>query len=299
MSNSIPLGQLIFNQIEIDPENIAKACRDFLIHGSKKHVIGLDDLVIVSDQANLVRAFSTLADALHAGTKFFDAVAYFSLPPGSRPEVRVASNDELPDKRGLNEVGEALFFQLFHVMVRGSPNSSNIDDTQIPGFLRNVRGLKEAPAVYAKRISSFSLDKIDWRFIRQLPWERMAQEAINRLGLGVAGYRMLGPFKHYPADKTLTPSVANAVEIAKKMATSPADWTIHSVTRSADFIQRFGNLNANLKNLITLAYSESTIDMMLQNKLLYEKPTFDARHQQFMSWPTDVTLNDPIFPIRH
>lgn len=296
MASQFPIGNLQFKNIVINPYDVANACRDFLIHGSKKNVISVSDLTIVSDQQTQPPAFVDLAMAMKHGTKFFDAVAYFSMPHNARPKILVADNVDLPDARGMNDVAEALFYQLFHVMVRGTPNSANNENGQIPGFLKNVRGLKEMPAVYANRICSFDLMKIDWRFIRLLPWNEISQEATNRLGLGLAGYRMLSPFKHYPADKTLTAAEENAIKIAITMATAPADWAIHAVTRSADFIQQFGNLNANLKNLITRAYSAETIEMMVVNKLLYERPTFDARHQQFLSWPQEIVLSDPIFP---
>lgn len=296
MASNIPIGNLSFDSVVLDPQDIANACHAFLVQGSRRNVISIEDLVIVSDATTKPAAFVNLAMAIEHGTRFFDAVAYFSIPHNLRPEIRAADYDDLPDTRDMNAIAEALFYQLFHVMVRGSPNRSMNMDSQIPGFLKNVRGLKETPAFYADRICSFDLMKIDWRFIRLLPWGEISQEAINRLGLGLAGYRMLAPFKHYPVDRTLTPAEENAVKIARIMATSPADWSIHAVTRSADFIQKFGNLNANLKNLISRVYSTESIDMMVANKLLYERPAFDARHQQFLSWPQHIDLTEPIFP---
>jgi hypothetical protein len=153
----------------------------------------------------------------------------------------------------------------------------------VPKFLRTVMGLTENPSVYVQRLASFPINLFGGKWIRNVTIAGFGSEAITRLGLGVAGYRMFGPFKMFQPRAGLPANILEAVRAAREIAEAPADWLIHPVTRDAAVLTRFGNLNANLGNSILAAFTQADIDVMVNRRIIYATPVLDPLHLRHLA----------------
>jgi hypothetical protein len=296
---ALPLGDIIFNIVDVKLDQIAHVLRSFLIVGSKRATISIQSLVIISDKEVRPQRFENIAQALENGTKLFDAICYFSLPADQRPEISVPVEGQLPDTRDPVEISRAFFYQCFLVLTRGSPSVSN-DSTigsSVPAFLARILALNRAPAFYADRLAGFPIINLDWRFVSHFDYNDIGQEALNRFGLGVAGYRLLNPFKLYVPKDNITAQQRVAYNFLRGIATRPADWSIHPVTRDTAIIQEFGSINNNAGNLILDIYTNAQIENMIATKVLYKYPIRDPKSTQYLTWndTTRINLARPIF----
>jgi hypothetical protein len=297
---ALPLGDIVFNIVDIKLDQIAQVLRSFLIVGSKRATISIESLVIVSDKEAMPQRFESIAEALANGTKLFDAICYFSLPAEQRPDIVAPIDGQLPDTKDPVEISRAFFYQCFLVLTRGSPSISN-DATigsSVPAFLARILGLNKAPLFYADRLAGFPIVNLDWRFVSYFDYSDIGQEALNRFGLGVAGYRLLNPFKLYVPRDNITPQQRIAYNFLRTIAVRPADWSIHPVTRDTAIIQEFGSINNNAGNLILDIYTQAQIDNMIATKVLFKYPIKDPKSTQYLTW-NDTTRINLIRPIFH
>lgn len=87
---------------------------------------------------------------------------------------------------------------------------------------------------------------------------------MNRLGLGVAGYRLVLIFNIVEPDLYTTksttkneycqsknpPYLDSAVEVIRSFKTAGYCWDFHPATRSPKIINTYGNINKNATNLM-------------------------------------------------
>lgn len=296
---AIPLGDLEIPIINLRHEDIATAIQDLLVAGSQKGKVTPDDLHLIRKEEPYDEPFSTVAEGLEHGNKFFDMLCYFCIDAADRPEPQSPDPGSVPEIITTSDLSDALFYVAFYLLTRGSPPSGDNRTVgpAVPAFLWNILGLREAPGEYAAKLASFELSKMSHRWIEYINWTTIGAEAQNRFGLGVAGYRMFAPFKLYTAKSGASAEAIRAYEWARHVATQPADWSIHSVTRDPNILQHFGNLNKNLANLILECFTEAEITEMVANRVLFAAPTRDPRHTNWRGWSTDdlPVLTRPIF----
>lgn len=299
---AIPLGQINFRVVTINYANFARALQSFLAYGSRKGHIEISDLCIVSDQTPIPTRFTDVEEAIKHGTKFFDACMYFSLPEGDRPQISPMTNDTVPDSRTFGSIGEAVFVIYFYLLTRARPPARTGDDAAhpTPRFLEGVLSLTKGNPYYLDLASGFDVSKMDHKWIEDVDIGTLGDEFKNRAGLGVAGYRMFGPYKSYQPKPGLPQNLLNAVQVAHRIATSPPDWDIHPVTRNPELLSRMGNINQNLGNLILDVFTEENIREMVKTKMIFRKPEFQPNHIQYRTWTLDrlIPLNKPIFRVR-
>lgn len=293
-------------QIRISIADLAKVINQAIQDVSKIHFVSPEDLNVYSIDAILqangaATPPKNLVEALEYGTKFFDAVYYFSLTDALRPKVK-----EHPDKanRDVGRVAMAkqyLFLQALHIMIRGDygKSSGTLTGVDVPQFLGKICGMKVSPLALSEALCSFEIQKVPKEWITELEWSDMAQSVQQRLGLGLAGYRLLGPFKLFPCKADASREALAAYEWVKNLASQPFDWALHSATREAALISKLGSFNKALTNLILECFTEDQIKVMIdgQVKILSVQPVRDPRANTWISWggSEPLKLNNPIF----
>lgn len=299
MSGSIPLGVINFGYIEYSGTQIAEALKNFVKFGSQKGAITIEDLKIVSDQGNAPATFSDVGTALFHGTKLFDALMYFSLPENLRPPVRAANPGETSPVRDGPRLAQAVFYLAFFLLTRAKVPSGPGHQTgpDVPAFLRNILGLNQSPDHYMGLLASFDLGRMRHDWIEHINWSSLGQEAVNRFGLGVAGYRNFTPFKLLEVKDGASDTVKRAVACAKAIVSKPADWAIHPITRDPNILSNMGNLNRNLGNLMLEAFTTSELNELVANRVIYALPVRDPRYQEWKTWSLETMpiLDRPIF----
>lgn len=288
-----------FESIALKEADVAKIVSMLINEGSKRNMVTKEDLTIVSDNTNCPKAFANVMEAINHGTKLFDALYYFSLDEKSRPSVKTAAEDDIPVSRKLSDISRALFYQVFLCLVRGSPNDSDASasNEKIPNFLVSIMGLKNKPSYYSNMLASFSLSKVDWRFIKSIDFGQLDTAAINRIGLSVAGYRIMQPFKYYTCKSDASEEERNAYEVVRKLAGEGADWNVHPITKSAEFTGYYGSFTKNVGSLIIACFSDSQIQGMVDSKMLYSKPIANMQYTGWKAWKVSTmpVFNDKIF----
>jgi len=293
------LGNVNFNVQDIDPSEVARGLQAYLDRGSKLTGVSLDDInrSVLSKPVDSTKV--TLVDLLNLGMKLFDAIVWLSAGrPASHPlEVdSTLKKDNLPS---MHEIARSVFYSYFFLLTQARyPLASNqADKPAVANFLTVVMGMKDDQSVYIERICSFNPQLFDAKWIRYVNFAGLGQEAISRFGLGVAGYRLFGPFKVYEPKEDLPDNLRAAVTFAQKVAKSDPTWSIHPITRSPAVLTKRGNLNKNLSNLILEVFTTEQINEMVESKMLYAKPAKEPNYKNYLQWTSDddVSGDDKIF----
>jgi hypothetical protein len=293
------LGTPDFKIIDINPQEIAKALQNYLDRGSKLTGVSLDDIktAIPGDIANYRTV--TLVQLLEAGMKIFDALVWLSAGrPASHPITRdPASTSE--SILSLHEVARAVFYNYFFILTqaRYPVRSTTIEKPKVPNFLSVVMGMQGDQSVYVDRVCSFEPEKFDKKWVQSVKFSGLGQETVSRFGLGVAGYRMFGPFKLYRPEKSYSNELQAAVDFAVMISKSAPTWDIHPATRDATILTKRGNLNKNLGNLILDVFTDEQITEMVNTKVLYKRPEREPSARNYYSWSTidDISGTTLIF----
>lgn len=280
------LGVPNFGLIHIDPEETAKAFQAYLDTASKLTGVSISDISrqVIRSPAN--PSTVTLTELLALGMKLFDAVVWLTAGrPSNYPLVAdpTMTKDRIPS---LHEVARAVFFNYFMLLTQARyPAPSNESEKpRIPNFLRTIMGMSLDQHVYVEMICSFAPQKFDPSWVKFVEFNNFGQEVLSRFGLGVAGYRLFGPFGLYQTKDDLPLNIQQAVAFARTVAKAPASWSIHPLTRDPNILTARGNLNKNLGNLILDVFTEEQIAEMVRAKILYKKPEREVAHRNYLTW---------------
>lgn len=284
MPPKVNLGTAAWADVELDVNEVATILTSFVDRGSKLNTVSVDD----PDTAVLTGADPTrmtnVIECLGAGMKLFDAIVWLKSNKQKALTTSMSLTAETVPK--LAEVARAVFYVYFFLLTQARyPNvgtKNQIDQT--PAFLTKILGMNEGQKHYAELICGFEINKFNPQWIKYYKSTRLGQEAISRFGLGVAGYRLCAPFKHQVPDAPDAEKYKDAIAFAAYIATSPANWAIHPVTRDPSFLTAVGNFNNNLNNLILQVYKEETIKEMVKIKVLYQHPVRDIRAKEYTTW---------------
>lgn len=287
------LGAPAFKLIHINPTEVAKAFQVYLETGSKLTGVDLDDISTSVLKVPANPQTVTLSELISIGMKLFDAIVWLTAGrPTSHPLVAdpTMTSGNIPS---LHEIARSTFYCYFMLLVQARyPAGKNTQEKpKIPNFLTTIMGMAEDQSVYVSRICTFEPSKFDAKWVRHIKFDGFGQEALSRFGLGVAGYRMFGPFKLYAPKADMDPSLRPAFEFAKSVATSRATWDIHPLLRSPDVLTKRGNLNKNLGNLILACFTEEDINEMVKAKILYQIPVNEPSHRQYRQWSIEDDIS--------
>jgi hypothetical protein len=288
-----------FGLIHIDPIETANAFQTYLDTASKLTGVSLDniDRSVIRLPANVNTV--NLVDLLKLGMKLFDAIIWLTAGrPASHP-LQMDPGMRTESIPTLHDVARSVFFCYFMLITqaRYPVGRNSPDKPKIPNFLRTIMGMDAEQHVYVEMICSFEPQKFDPKWAQYVSFRGFGQEVISRFGLGVAGYRMFGPFGLYKHKPDMSPELLPAFEFAQKVAKAPGSWAIHPLTRDPNILTARGNLNKNLGNLILDAFSEEQIAEMVAAKIIFAKPEREPTHRNYYQWTADddITGNAWIF----
>lgn len=307
---SISSDGVQFNVIDADVKAVATALQPFLESGSKPQTfsetgskftgVSVDDISTSVTKVPSDITKITAPDLMELGMKLFDALVWLQAgKPLSHPlqEDKSLVEEGIPSR---NEIRGAVFYVYYFLLTLARyPRGAGDDQAlRVPNYLKFFMGMTEDPEVYVKRICSFGLQKLDPSWIKYMDFNGFKQECVSRFGLGVAGYRLFGPFKLYAPRDGLPKNLRDAFEFAKSVATAAPTWDIHSLTRKPSVLAKRGNLDKNLGNLILDVFTESQIQEMVDSRVLYRIPNREPTHRNYLSWSKedDISGTDKIFP---
>lgn len=293
------LGTPIFQVINPDPIAIAQTFQEYLTKGSQLTGVSIDDIDLGVRSLPSDPTKSTLVALLECGMKLFDAVAWISFGRPASHKLKVDPSMEATPKVNLHEISRAVFYVYFFLLTqaRYPAMKKSSDDSKVPNFLRNIMKMDRDQSYYVKVISSFEPAKFGSSWIRHIKFEGLGQEAFSRFGLGVAGYRLFGPFKLYAPKPGLSQALMDAYSFARKVAIHAPTWDIHPLTRKPSVLTSRGNLNKNLGNLILEVFTKSDIDEMVSSKILYSYPKREPAYMNYKTWSNvdDISGTSLIF----
>jgi len=280
------IGVPDFGLIKINPEETAKAFQAYLDTASSLTGVDLDTInrTVIKMPAEPEKV--TLVELLQLGMKLFDAIVWLTATrPKSHP-LLVDPGMKKESIPALHDVARSVFYCYFMLVTqaRYPVGRNNKDKPKIPNFLKTIMGMEKEQHEYVETICSFEPQKFDPAWARHVKFEGFGQEVLSRFGLGVAGYRLFGPFALYSPRPDMDESLRSAFAFARKVATSPSSWDVHPLTRKPDVLRMRGNLNKNLGNLILDCFSEEDIEEMVKTKILFAVPVRDPGHRQYKAW---------------
>lgn len=288
-----------FGLVHIDAVEVAKAFQTYLNTASSLTGVSLDDI-----QRSVIKLPEdpkqvTLADLIGLGMKLFDAVIWLTAGrPDTHPLLMepTMTKDSIPSN---HDIARSVFYCYFMLMTqaRYPVSKAEKDKPKIPNFLKAIMGMDQEQHIYVERICSFEPQKFNPAWVRYVKFDHFGQEVLSRFGLGVAGYRLFGPFSLYEPKPDMDPALRPAFEFARKVAKAPSSWDVHPLTRKPNVLTARGNLNKNLANLILDCFTQADIDQMVTAKILYGPPTREPTHRQYKTWTADddITGNAQIF----
>lgn len=298
-ANTVTLGNPNFLVVDIDVRQVAAAFQAYLVRGSQLTGVSLDDIDTGLFKLPSASATATLADLIECGMKLFDAIVWLTAGrPASHP-LTVDPTKSADTAPSMHEIARAVFYTYFFLVTqaRYPVGSTTVEQPAVPNFLSVVMGMTENQSVYINRLCSFSAQKFNPAWVKHVSFENLGQEALSRFGLGVAGYRMFGPFKLYTPVATLSPELRTAYEFARKVSTSAPTWDVHPLTRNPAVLTSRGNLNKNLNNLILDCFTREQITEMVTAKVLYKTPEREPNYMNYKTWSSEdnISGNTSIF----
>jgi len=291
-ANAATLGNPDFRVIDIDARQVAIAFQNYLIRGSQLTGVSLDDINTSLHTLPPAPATATLAQLIEGGMKLFDAIVWMT---AGRPAAYPLTLDPAMSAEtspSMHEIARAVFYTYFFLLTqaRYPVSSATGEKPAVANFLRTVMGMDLDQSVYINLICSFAPQKFNPAWVKFVNFENLGQEVLSRFGLGVAGYRMFGPFKLYTPRAGLTPELTRAFNFARNVAISPPTWDVHPLTRNPAVLTARGNLNKNLNNLILDCFTPEQIAEMVTAKVLYKSPEREPNYMNYKTW----TENDDI-----
>jgi len=289
-----------FKIVDINPQEVAKALQVYLERGSKLTGVSLDDIKTSLAKKIDNPGKATLVELITAGMKIFDALVWLTAGrPASHP-LSVDSGMSEKDIPSLHDVARAVFYCYFFILTqaRYPVRSTNMVEPQTPNFLKSILGMAEKQSHYVELVCSFEPEKFDKSWVKHVKFSGLGQETVSRFGLGLAGYRLFGPFKLYTPEKDYPSTLGAAIKFATTVAKAAPTWDIHPATRDPTILTKRGNLNKNLGNLILDVFTDDQIDEMVKTKVLYQKPTREPNSRNYLQWAAadDISGTTLIFP---
>jgi len=293
---STHLGNLQADLIPYDSSALGTLISDLISDVGQINYVSTGDIRVFGPAAGTPPRH--VEEAMRFGTKFFDAVFYFAADVSKRPQVQAGADMGERFKPEVVKMKCRLLWTAVFLMLRGSYPSSegNAIGSDVPAFLVNIAGMNESPSQVAAGLASFPLLKISTEWVRAIQWSVLAPSIRQRLALGLAGYRLLGPFKIYQCRADCPQDALDAFIWARNIATRPPDYKILSATRSAELIARLGSWNKALGNLMLIVFSAEQLQEMVQNKIIFQMPVRDPRADTWRTWSSgaELVLDSPI-----
>lgn len=290
-----------FGIIHVDATETAKAFQVYLDTGSKLTGVSLNDIKTGVSAMPADHLTVNLVELLNLGMKLFDAVIWLHAGRPSTHPLTVDVNMTSENIPSQHSIAKAVFYCYFMLLTqaRYPVPASEPEKPRVPNFLKTIMGLDADQSYYVEMLCSFPPQQFDPAWVRYVHFTNFGQEVLSRFGLGVAGYRMFGPFALYDARPNMDKTLNGAFTFARNVARAPASWNVHPLTRAPGVLKSRGNLNKNLGNLMLDAFTDEQLSEMASAKVIFKKPIREPTHRNYKTWAPedDISGTARIFPL--
>jgi len=261
-------------------ENLGPALQDAIAASLQMDRLMPEEVVMFKIDYDDVNA------ALNDGNKLFDTFAWVGMNAEQRAKIKIVAKPAEAKKIDGKAVRDALAYLYMMLMIQARVPSTG---SQIPKFLTDILSIKDDAGDLMKKIANFDLNKIRHTWIKHVDISKLPQQANSRLGLVLAGHRLMAPFILYTPKSQLAPELATAIDAVKAYRRKGFSWNVHSYTRTGDLLAKFGNINGNLSNMMFEAFTKEQLNDMAAKKIIYKAPdSYDQRHTQYKTWTVDM-----------
>jgi len=278
------LGNIVFQALDIDLVSLARQLQVYVDQGSRRYSLSYADINVMRDSSARQPDQVTLEWLLQQGNSLLDSLIY--LTDTNRVTIRVRPPGEQTVPISPDDMARAVFVQFFFILTRGSPSESTGQQVgaEVPNFLRRILSVDHPPIFYARRLATFELNRINPGWVRHIRLTNLGTEAMNRLGLGVAGYRALSPFRFITRPANLPQNRERAYDVAMSMVNAPANWDFHPATRSPRLLTQYGPINQNLFNLALDIFTTQDLQELVDARILYQLPVRNPAVTNYRAW---------------
>jgi len=282
-----------FTSAKVSAEFAAVALQSFIQTGTTVHSIPLDSIeIFVPTDAEPPY---TLRQLLGYGNRIGDIVFFMQIYEEDRVShggdtqdescryIAMLKNDPAGTLRppmSADFAAKLVASWAIYAMVRAGPPSY-----PVPKFIKEQIGMDLTHDEMCEQFTS--TPPVNWslEWVRSVDWTQIGQETLSRFGLGVAGYRLIQPFKYYKPKSGSPPNIVEACALMEYIATRAAVWEVHPVTRDPNLLNTLGNVNKNCLNLMLEAFTAEQMAEMsgrsLSKKLVLKH---DEQHINYRSW---------------
>lgn len=281
---NVNLGNITFLGLRLDLESFAGQLQVYIEQGSRRYNLSYRDIHVYRNRGVDIPATMTLEWLFTQGNALFDSLIYLA-NPNAIDLIQRPPDEQIPAVTP-DAVARAVFVQFFFILTRGSPSNSagTTMGTDVPAFLRNILSATQSPRYYAQMLATFNLVMVDPAWVRHINLQGVGTEARNRLGLGVAGYRALSPFRFLRRPANIPGDLVRPYEVAVSMATSAASWDFHPATRNPDLLTRYGPINANAFNLALDLWTNDELQVLVDSRILFAMPVRNPGVTNYRGW---------------
>jgi hypothetical protein len=260
--------------IDIDTVSLGNILRDYVIQGSGRNVLLASDVIIKmppgSEQGDEVSA----ADLLEYGTSLFAALIYVNST--DRENFRYETGVSQPDRWNAEFIAKIVFIAYFYILTQN--RAVNLITTEA-NFITTTIGQPVPKEEIGRLLFEGGFEKIPHDWVRAITIRDLAPESRNRLGLGIAGYRLMQAFQSIDPTDDAPQDALRAWEAIRNSVNRGYFYGFHTHFRTERFIQRFVSLNKVLNDLLARHGKPDQIAAAVDRKILAVRPTADLRYK--------------------
>ncbi|POS85043.1 hypothetical protein EPUL_002361 [Erysiphe pulchra] len=159
----------------------------------------------------------------------------------------------------------------------------------MPKFIITILNFQDSVTEIFEYLASFDVSKLNPAWVKLIKLNNISPEAVNRLGLGIAGYKLVSVFNIMELDiydvqgnSTIKSGprkrpyyLIDAVLVAKSFRIAGYCWDFNPATIDPNLIAKFRNINKNASNLLTEYFKPETLKHLLEIKKFAVLPTFE------------------------
>jgi len=264
------------NLISIDTDTLGSILKDYVIQGSGKNVLQAQDVIIRLSSDQTQAEDVPILTLLEQGTSLFAAMIYNNTT--DRDNFTYMSPKPTTGVWTADTVAKYVFVAYFYILTQN--RAVNLIE-QDANFIRTTIGVSEDVKTIGARLFETGMEKIPHDWIRAIKIKELQQESRNRLGLGIAGYRLMQAFLSIDPKE-------GAPEPAKQAWTAIRDsvgrgyfYGFHTHFRDSSFITTFSSLNKTLNDLLATHGKPEEVQAAVARKVLAVMPNKDLRYSRY------------------
>lgn len=262
--------------ITIDSASLGNILSSYVIQGSGRNVLLASDVIIRLPGSAQQGDDLPILELLESGTSLFAALIYIN--SDDRDNFSYQAPEDQSNQWTAESISKMLYAAYFYILTQN--RAINLIQTEA-NFMRTTIGMSGTTVEIGRKLFEGGFEKIPHDWVRSIRIRDLEPESRNRLGLGIAGYRLLQAFQSIEP-KSDAPADATAAWAAIRASVNRGYfYGFHTHFRSERFIQRFVSLNKVLNDLLARHGMEDQIQAAVDRKILAVRPTMDLRYKVY------------------